>query len=74
MVKDESTEGETATKSRKVIFFTLTHGVTLSTAAANLKKHKGQENDTKKSALLITVSNFLIPCIINEILKIPTKK
>lgn len=71
MVKDESTEDEIATKSRKVKFFTLTHGVTLSTSAANLKKHKGQHH--KNSALLLAVSSFLILCIINEILKIPTK-
>lgn len=40
---------EMGNKSRKVIFFTLTHGVTLSTTVANLekKKHKEHENATR---------------------------
>lgn len=44
---EESIE-EVGNKSRKVIFFTLTHGVTLSTTVANLeKKHKEHENATR---------------------------
>lgn len=60
-VVEESIE-EMGNKSRKVIFFTLTHGVTLSTTVSNLeKKHKGQENATRNQLCYLLYQRNCLP-------------
>lgn len=68
---------EMGNKSRKVIFFTLTHGVTLSTTVANLEKKSTKNTKMPQETSLATCCiriEFSCSCIIKDILKISTKK